>query len=211
MSSAAKAHEPTMEEILASIRRIISDDEPERAMTPGKPAPGPDEADALGHDDIDAMFTAMDTGSAPAPKPDPKAATSPEPPLFQIPPDDLDIFELTEDMAEDLTSEPPPAPRLEPAPAPKPEVAPAPAAPPPAPPFSPPSGDSLLSANAGDAVSNAFGSLAHTILASNARTLDDIVKEMLRPMLKAWLDDNLPPLVERLVRAEIERVARGGR
>ena len=34
------------------------------------------------------------------------------------------------------------------------------------------------------------------------------MKDMLRPMLKAWLDDNLPPLVERLVRAEIERVAR---
>jgi hypothetical protein len=34
------------------------------------------------------------------------------------------------------------------------------------------------------------------------------MKEMLRPMLKAWLDDNLPSLVERLVRAEIERVTR---
>jgi uncharacterized protein len=41
--------------------------------------------------------------------------------------------------------------------------------------------------------------------------MEDIVKEMLRPMLKAWLDDNLPPLVERLVEAEIERVARGKR
>ena len=38
---------------------------------------------------------------------------------------------------------------------------------------------------------------------------EDLVKEMLRPMLKAWLDDNLPTLVERLVRAEIERVSRG--
>jgi len=34
---------------------------------------------------------------------------------------------------------------------------------------------------------------------------------MLRPMLKSWLDDNLPSLVERLVRSEIERVSRGGR
>ncbi len=43
----------------------------------------------------------------------------------------------------------------------------------------------------------------------NARTLEDLVKEMLRPMLKSWLDDNLPGLVERIVKAEIERVSRG--
>jgi hypothetical protein len=49
------------------------------------------------------------------------------------------------------------------------------------------------------------------VLSENARTLEDIVKEMMRPMLKDWLDENLPGLVERIVRAEIERVARGGR
>ncbi len=53
--------------------------------------------------------------------------------------------------------------------------------------------------------------LAHTVLSNNARTLEDLVKEMLRPMLKSWLDDNLPGLVERIVKAEIERVSRGGR
>ncbi len=47
------------------------------------------------------------------------------------------------------------------------------------------------------------------MLTQNARTLEDLVKEMLRPMLKSWLDDNLPAVVERLVRAEIERVSRG--
>ncbi len=36
-----------------------------------------------------------------------------------------------------------------------------------------------------------------------------LTREMLRPMLKTWLDDNLPVIVERLVSAEIERVARG--
>ena len=61
------------------------------------------------------------------------------------------------------------------------------------------------------AVGQAFDRLAHTVLSSNARTLEDLVREMLRPMLKNWLDDNLPTMVERLVRAEIERVARGGR
>ncbi len=67
----------------------------------------------------------------------------------------------------------------------------------------------LLSTSASAAVDNAFNSLAHTVLSQNARTLDDLVKDMLRPMLKSWLDDNLPSLVERLVRAEIERVSRG--
>ena len=51
--------------------------------------------------------------------------------------------------------------------------------------------------------------LANTVLSNNARTLEDLVKEMLRPMLKSWLDDNLPGLVERIVKAEIERVSRG--
>ena len=67
----------------------------------------------------------------------------------------------------------------------------------------------LLSTSASVAVDSAFTSLAHTVLSQNARTLDDLVKDMLRPMLKSWLDDNLPSLVERLVRAEIERVSRG--
>jgi cell pole-organizing protein PopZ len=72
-------------------------------------------------------------------------------------------------------------------------------------------GDVLLGAESGAAVASAFSSLAHTILQQNARTLDDLVEEMLRPMLKGWLDDNLPGIVERLVRAEIERVSRGPR
>ncbi len=67
----------------------------------------------------------------------------------------------------------------------------------------------LLSPTSDATVAAAFGKLANTILTHDARTLDDIVKEMLRPMLKEWLDDNLPPLVERLVRDEIERVSRG--
>ena len=72
-------------------------------------------------------------------------------------------------------------------------------------------GRPLLSDRSNAAVSGAFGTLTHTILAQHARTLDDLVAEMLRPMLKEWLDDNLPPLVERLVKEEIERVSRGRR
>jgi cell pole-organizing protein PopZ len=67
----------------------------------------------------------------------------------------------------------------------------------------------LLSANTAKAVDSAFQVLAQNVLAQNARTLEDLMQDMLRPLLKSWLDDNLPTLVERLVRAEIERVSRG--
>jgi cell pole-organizing protein PopZ len=67
----------------------------------------------------------------------------------------------------------------------------------------------LISSETIAAVDSAFNSLAHTVIGQNARTLEDLVREMLRPMLKSWLDDNLPNMVERIVRAEIERVSRG--
>jgi cell pole-organizing protein PopZ len=67
----------------------------------------------------------------------------------------------------------------------------------------------LVSPATSAAVDSAFNTLAQTVLVQNGRTLEDLVREMLRPMLKTWLDDNLPSLVERLVRAEIERVSRG--
>ena len=71
----------------------------------------------------------------------------------------------------------------------------------------------LLSSNTSAAVDSAFGMLAHKqaaqIPAAHTRSIEDLVEDMLRPMLKSWLDDNLPTLVERLVRAEIERVSRG--
>ncbi|SON56176.1 hypothetical protein HDIA_2635 [Hartmannibacter diazotrophicus] len=66
----------------------------------------------------------------------------------------------------------------------------------------------LISAEANASVNAAFGSLAHTVLTNNARTLEDLVSDLLRPMLKSWLDENLPTMVERLVRAEIERISR---
>lgn len=67
----------------------------------------------------------------------------------------------------------------------------------------------IISGSTASAVESAFSSLTSTVLSNNARTLEDLVKEMMRPMLKSWLDDNLPNLVERIVKAEIERVSRG--
>ncbi|MEJ5019240.1 PopZ family protein [Ochrobactrum vermis] len=60
-------------------------------------------------------------------------------------------------------------------------------------------------------VAAAFQDLNHAVRAEPRRSFDDIATELLRPMLQDWLDNNLPTLVERLVREEIERVVRGDR
>ena len=237
-----------MEEILASIRRIIADDEakpataekpsspgspakPEKAAAPApapkapvmndippstiaaaKPAPppaapppaapAPAPVVSNSQDDIDALLNGLDE------------ATTPE--EIRAPVPDPEVFELTDEMAV-APPEPPSFHKVEPADDLEFTEAAAKAAyRPPA--FEQPSFDSsaappqqILSHSTVSAVESAFNSLAHTVLSNNARTLEDLVKEMLRPMLKSWLDDNLPGLVERIVKAEIERVSRGGR
>ena len=67
----------------------------------------------------------------------------------------------------------------------------------------------LLSRQTTAAVDFAFNALAHAVRKQNSQTLEELVRETLQPRLKSWLDDNLPGLVERMVRAEIERVSRG--
>jgi uncharacterized protein len=66
----------------------------------------------------------------------------------------------------------------------------------------------LLSREATTAIGSAFNTLTDTIKKYEP-TLEDVVRETLRPMLKSWLDENLPSLVQRMVEAEIERVTRG--
>jgi hypothetical protein len=192
MSAQPKPNEPSMEEILASIRRIISDDEvkpAEEGVEPAPVAPEPEPAPSAIDDDV------LDLGAE-------AALILPPEPEAAIADGDVDFLD-------------PPAPEPEVAVAPEPPPPPPPA---PSPMFVPqpvamPAFDmaQLLSDQTSSAVTSAFGDLAHTVLTNNARTLEDLVKDMLKPMLKTWLDDNLPTMVERLVRAEIERVARGGR
>ncbi len=230
-----------MEEILASIRRIIADDEakpaekaaspgaasPAAAPPPAKPAamteippstiaaakaapakvPAANPASAAGNsqDDIDAMLAGLDAAT-------PEAEVRPPLP-------DGDVFELTDEM---VLPDPPPVPfrTVEPeddlefsetvaASALRPQQRQPAFEPPPLyeSPVAPP--PQILSRSTVSAVESAFNTLANTVLSNNARTLEDLVREMLRPMLKSWLDDNLPGLVERIVKAEIERVSRG--
>ncbi len=104
------------------------------------------------------------------------------------------------------------SPESPPLPAPPPPE-PAAAAPPPAQPLAPSAG--LLDPAAAESASSAMAGLARALATERGTTvyrggptLEDVVREALRPMLKEWLDTYLPPLVEHLVRAEIERVSR---
>ncbi|MEX2248833.1 MAG: DUF2497 domain-containing protein, partial [Parvibaculum sp.] len=111
--------------------------------------------------------------------------------------------------------EPEPAPVRAAVPEPEPAPAPKPAVQAPAdtdfeePAMSAQSQAPIVSGDAERAASAAFGALASSLASGGeGRTLEEIVSDMLRPMLKEWLDSNLPPLVERLVAEEIERIAR---
>ncbi|RWL17848.1 MAG: DUF2497 domain-containing protein [Mesorhizobium sp.] len=73
----------------------------------------------------------------------------------------------------------------------------------------PSSRPAILSEHTGRQVAAAFGELSDAFASRSKKTFDEMAEEMLRPMLQDWLDNNLPTLVERLVREEIERVARG--
>jgi uncharacterized protein len=247
MTQPAKLQEPSMEEILASIRRIIADDEAKppiaekaagsaAAAKPEKSSAAAPAAKAAAMNDIPPSAIAVSQAAAPkAPPPVAAAAAAPAASNSQddidamlaglddatseaeirAPQPDGEVFELTDEMA--LPDAPPSsfhkidpeddleftetaaarAAHRQPAFEPPPFESPA-AAPP-----------QILSRSTVSAVESAFNTLAHTVLSNNARTLEDLVREMLRPMLKSWLDDNLPGLVERIVKAEIERVSRG--
>ncbi len=242
-AKAQEAREPSMEEILASIRRIIADDKPaaEPAAAPARPAAAaapaaaePAAAGANSQSDIDAMLAGLDTEPASAPAADDvlelteemalrEPAGASDPAAWRgVPDDDLEFAEspvaeepmpesgaldrsragrATDDFdplrAEPEDFEPRGFGRRDDNLFERAEPAVSAAARP------------MLSQSTVTAVESAFNSLATTVLSHNARTLEDLVKEMLRPMLKSWLDDNLPTLVERIVRAEIERVSRG--
>jgi len=207
MAQAAKSQEPSMEEILASIRRIIAEDDSE------KPAQRPPETASveLNPDAAASPETERATDASPRESPaarigalssSAKAARS------------STVLDLTESMAPSALRSAAPVVDSSLASAPPAtmdhtvanEVV----------SVSQSSGarddtrGGLMSSTTSAAVDSAFNALAQTVLVQNARTLEDLVREMLRPMLKVWLDDNLPGMVERLVRAEIERVSRGG-
>jgi cell pole-organizing protein PopZ len=189
-----------MEEILASIRRIISDEGGSPAAS--QPAAAPE---APPRREPPPAAAAVKPA---APAPEARRPAPPPPPVEDDEPDVLELTEVVEPKPQEkfhrvegndvmFRDAEPPVREAPPVLAPRPPR--------------PVVNEQLLSQQASTAVSSAFGSLAQTMFSGDSRTVDDLVREMLQPLLKAWLEDNLPSLVERLVRAEIERVSRGGR
>lgn len=168
------ASDQSMEDILASIRRILNEDEAQGAPPAG-------------------------TAAAGAPAASPQAARRPDAGAGEAEP-----LLLTEEMMVAAPEESPPPPST---------AAPAQAEPASTPPATAERPDALLAPAAAAAAAASVSQLLRAVgtergvaVTRGGPTIEEVVREEIRPLLKAWLDANLPVLVERLVRAEIERV-----
>lgn len=196
LPQAKPGNEPSMEEILASIRRIIADDSvgtkrdeayvapPAPVAVPVQVAPPP-AAPVIEDPDADVLDLA-------------EVATV----AAEV--DDLQLVGLDEfDLNEEFEGTPV---AVDPAPLAQPALA----APQPLETVNAMS-EHILRKETGGLVANAFAQLSRqSAMPAPGRTIEDLMIEMLRPMLSDWMDSHLPSIVERLVKAEIERVSRGG-
>ncbi|MBU6527067.1 DUF2497 domain-containing protein [Methylocystis sp. MJC1] len=217
-----RAHEPSMEEILASIRRIIADDDSLPGARRDRDERRRRDAEhAIADAPALAPQSAAPSAAAPEAASQPEPAVEPEPQLASaakirsLPlrlnraPEPIQLVEETvaeeEDYSEeqelsetvDFDAEAPVDEQLESESS---EIA-----------GYEVEDAPLVSAEAASSVASQFQTLAASMILNDSGLLQKYAQEMLRPMLKQWLDDNLPVIVERLVRVEIERVARGGR
>jgi len=203
MAEQSSEQEPTMEEILASIRRIINEDEEQApaAESAAEPQPEP-EPEPEPQAEAEPEF---EPEPEPEPEPEFDAAPAPEPePVMEEPEDD--VLELTDRLDEDLAGTEPVAVSddlmiVDREDEPQDETVYETAM---------EEDETLLDAAAAGAAASAFSALSHNMRVAETpgQTLEAIVRELLRPMLKEWLDANLPGIVEEKVQAEIERVAR---
>ena len=187
--AADPATDPSMEDILASIRRILNEDEAP------KPAPEPHEP---GHTRDDGVLVLDSSMMVPEPPRDTPPRDAPQPKPSAERPAIMEHPVVTE-------SDPPVSRAL-------PQQQPAPVATPPGKPPAP-SNPLLVAPEAAAAAGASVDTLMRTLASERnsavqrgGPTIEDLVRSELRPLLKDWLDNHLPPLVERLVRAEIERV-----
>jgi cell pole-organizing protein PopZ len=175
---AQRAYEPSMEEILASIRNIISEERTGTAQPPAALAPQAAAAEPAPSAPPIAEQQAMPEQA------EPERAEPPAIPRVVWPPPEAETAQ--EPIAAPTTVKPPEA-------------------------AAPAREEPLVSPEAHAAIAHSFEALSVGVAVQNSTMIEDAVRDMIRPMLKAWLDDNLPSMVEGLVRAEIQRVARGGR
>ncbi len=186
MSETEGQEEPTMEEILASIRKIISEDDVEEDKTSAEsedtpepePEPEPEDDITLEEDDQVLELTEMaeeEVEPEPEPETEPEVEVEPEPEIEPEPPSEME-FEQAIDDVDPSDGE-----------------------------------DVLMSGPASEFAMDQFGVLSDLLTTGYqgaGNTLEDLVREMLKPMLQSWLDQNLPSIVERMVAKEIARLAR---
>jgi cell pole-organizing protein PopZ len=191
MSAADAQAEPTMEEILASIRRIISEDDSTAPAAEAAPVAVPDFGDEV----LELNEPVMDIPET----------VSPDFDFDALPVDDEPEVALEEIIVEDRWVEPAPVAA---APVAAPVYAPAPEPTPTKFPFD----QGLVSNPIADKTSSVFAKLApNTTLPGvfiSGNTVEAMVGELIKPMLKEWLDANLPRIVEEKVEAEVARIAR---
>jgi len=197
MSEEESQEEPTMEEILASIRRIISEDGDEESPSAddGEAAPAP----------ADEPEPAPEPEQEPEPTPEPEPVPEPEA-------EDDDVLELT-----DVAVEPEPEPAPEPEPIPEPEPAHVPfdedeePLPEPIDLENVPEPERLVADVTEQASQASFDMLSGLMVAGykgDGNTLEALVRELLKPMLQSYLDENLPRIVNDMVEKEVARIAR---
>lgn len=201
MSAADAQAEPTMEEILASIRRIISEDD---TGAPADAAPAAAAEPDFGDEVLELNEPVMEMPET----------VSPDFDFDALPVEDEPEVALEEIIVEDRWEEPAPTPAPAPAPAMAAAPAPAPVYTPPPQPAAPafPFDQGLVSDPIADKASTVFQKLApNTTLPGvfiSGNTVEAMVGELIKPMLKDWLDANLPRIVEEKVEAEVARIAR---
>ncbi len=197
--------EPSIEEILDSIRQIISEDddeEGEEAVDNPEPAEEPEEEtvpnvpldqSAVDEIDFDAPEPEVTPEPEPEPEPTPEPELEPEPEVTPEPEPEDDVLELVDrvdetdemdvDLRDEEVSEPEPSPE-------------------------PIEESDIFTSKAETAAVGAITQLVKkTAVERGGVTLEEIVRSELKPMLRDWLDNNLPSLIERLVSEELERVS----
>ncbi|MDG1273551.1 MAG: DUF2497 domain-containing protein [Alphaproteobacteria bacterium] len=190
--------EPSMEEILASIRRIISDDDDQSKTEETQVDPDPAEPDEPIED--------QETNQAPSP-------TDVVDPVAELEVDDDDDDDEVLDLTDMDVADPEPLFEQQAYQVPVPPVA-APEPPPPPSPAPQHNQDKLVSTSQASETIDEFTKLGNKLyedvkelpIGNGAVTLEELTRELVRPMLKEWLDQHLPITVERLVREEIERL-----
>jgi cell pole-organizing protein PopZ len=219
--------EPSMDEILSSIRQIIADDDASAVRKPATPPPAPPSPPR--------SFAPVPPRPEPAAEPEPLALSAEqilretaaadeksgtgvsfseligsETPEPQVQPQPVGLVD-PDDIAFDPSPEPVaplrPAPTVErPRPAPVSNAAPL-----PDPRLTSDMAEQLLEPATQSVIGRSFSKLSSLSTVATNVTVEDIMRDLLRPMLKEWLDENLPAMVERMVEQEIARVSRGGR